>query len=462
MGRRKASFASGTPGARSRIDGPKKIAPPPAGAGGRDTLPAMFRRVLLVILVLLVARAASAAERVRVLITLRSLRAPAGRVEAIRAWRGEAARAGAAWAAELPRDAGVRSFWIAPVVAATVPADTLPELTRRDDVMEVERDESVELERPRPGRHARGAFTYGLAMLNVPRMRELFGLSGAGVRVGLIDSGIDASHPDLAGKLGGFHDLVAGHVDPYDDNGHGTHCAGTIAGGAAGGTAIGVAPEARLLVVKAFSAAGASSKEKLLAAMQWIADPDGDPATADHPCVCSCSWFGGGSRKALLEATRRWVALGVLPVFATGNAGPTPGTTWMPAGYPESFAVGATDEHDRLATFSSPGPVIWDGVPTVKPDVSAPGEDVLSARAGGGWVAMSGTSMATPHVAGVVALLNQASPGVPIALVRELLELTARDLGEPGKDNAFGAGRVDALAAVRALTARAPAAAVPR
>lgn len=344
-----------------------------------------------------------------------------------------------------------RELWIAGAVAVTVPEALVPELER---AFVVERDEVVRLAEPRAGRAVgdTAEWTYGLLQLRIPEVRRVFGLTGRNVRVGVIDSGADGAHPDLAGKVERFRDLVNGNAHAYDDNGHGTHCAGTIAGGAASGRAIGVAPGVRLTICKAFDAHGAAGKERLLAAMQYIADPDGDPATHDQPAVCSCSWFGGGSRKFLYEATRAWVAARILPVFAQGNTGPGPSTTWIPGGYLESFAVGAVDQRDRIAEFSSRGPIFWDGVAHVKPDVVAPGESITSAMPGGGYQALSGTSMATPHVAGAAALLFEAEPALTLGQLREALEGTAVELGEPGKDNSYGSGRLDLFRALQSIS----------
>src|SRR5439155_24817913 len=113
------------------------------------------------------------------------------------------------------------------------------------------------------------------------------------------------------------------------------------------------------------------------------------------------------------------------------------GTVGTPGGFLEAFGVGATDVNDAIADFSSRGPVTWDDKQYVKPDISAPGKDVTSVKAGGGYTAMSGTSMATPHISGILALLYQANPSMTIDQARDLLERTAQDLGEPGKDNNY-------------------------
>ena len=398
-------------------------------------------------------------------------KAPSGRAEALERLKANAEESQAPLRAllgnQLATADGCRPLWIINGVCLTASPEMVRMIASRPDVEAVYLDEEVRLETTRvdpipdreravleAGLRAPGdtaELTYGLVKLGVPELWQTHRLTGAGVRVGVIDTGIDASHPDLAGKVLAWRDFIGDKPEPYDDQGHGTHVAGTIAGGASSGLAIGVAPDAKLIVAKIFSASGSTSTEKILAAMQWIADPDGDSSTADAPVICSNSWGGGPGRKVFLEATKNWVALGIFPSFAAGNSGPGAGTVGTPGGFLEAFAVGATDLNDQIASFSSRGPVTWDGATFTKPDVSAPGKAVTSAKAGGGYTALSGTSMATPHISGVLALLYQAKPTLTIAEARELLERTSDDQGDAGKDNTFGAGRANAVAAAQVL-----------
>jgi len=342
-----------------------------------------------------------------------------------------------------------RQFWIFNGLSLTISANEIEDLAKHPAVKAIEYDQSISLD-PEVSVDGtpRGDWTYGLEKIGVPEIRSQFGLDGSGVVVGVIDTGVDASHPDLQGKVIGFKDFVNGKTEPYDDQGHGSHCCGTIAGGNASGTQIGVAPNAKLIVAKVFSASGSTQTSYLLGAMEYMTDPDGDPSTDDAPSIVSNSWGGSGTSTTYLEVVKQWVALGIFPSFAAGNSGPGSRTMGSPGSYLESFAVGATTSDDSIASFSSRGPVSWDDIDHIKPDVSAPGYNVYSVKPGGGYTKMSGTSMACPHISGVIALVHQASPGISIEDVRELLEGTSKDLGTEGKDNIFGAGRVNALSAV--------------
>ena len=310
-----------------------------------------------------------------------------------------------------------------------------------------------------------GSGDWGLAAIHAPAVWSGFGLRGDGVRVGSIDTGVDPAAADLAGKVVAWHDFVASSPTPLDENGHGTHTAGTIAGGSAGGAPIGVAPDARLVVARAMGANGVGSGSALLAAAEWMTDPDGDPATADQPAVVNNSWSAPSANDTWFRPMiRRWLELGIVPVFAAGNTGPGAGSIGSPAGYPEAIAVGALDTDGSVPSFSSRGPVVWqdpDGLGPVagtvlaKPDLAAPGVGIVSS-VGAGYLAYSGTSMAAPHVAGVVALMREANPALPAAAVAGILRASAVDVGAAGPDPASGMGRVDALRAVEAAIGPVP------
>jgi subtilisin family serine protease len=366
-------------------------------------------------------------------------------------------------------DGPVTSFWLVNAVAFSgTPAEIL-EVSRDPEVADVDLDRTVRVAdgartaaTPFPDA---GAGNWGLAATRVPSVWSTYGLRGEGVTVGTIDTGVAGENPDLVGKIAAWADFVGSSPTPRDDNGHGTHTAGTIVGGSEGGAAIGVAPQARLVVARAMDANGAGSSSALIAAAEWMTDPDGNPATADQPAVVNNSWSSPGANDTWFRPmVRRWMELGIVPVFAAGNAGPGAGSVGSPASYPESLAVGAIDEDGSAAPFSGRGPVVWQdddgtgpasGTVLVKPDLAAPGVGIVSS-VGGGYLAYSGTSMAAPHVAGVAALMAQADPALGAQAIADTIRATAADLAPAGPDSATGTGRLDALGAVEAVVGATP------
>lgn len=347
-------------------------------------------------------------------------------------------------------------LWACNTVVADVDADTLARLRSAGSVDRLLMDREIQvldLEEGEPVAEEDIPTNYGVAKIRADEARQQ-GLNGEGVRVGVIDTGVDGDHPALAGKVAVFKDFVQLKTAPYDDQGHGTHVAGTIAG--EGG--IGIAPQAKLVAAKALNGNGGGTLSGLLEAMQWMLDPDGDPSTQDQPDLVSNSWGAdadalGDSRELFRDIVVAWRQAGIVPVFAAGNSGPN--TRAVPGGYPESFAVGATDQSDGSASFSTGGEIEFDGVSYLKPDVSAPGVSIISARVGGGYRALNGTSMACPHVAGAMALAFQAEPGAGVQAMIEAFQAGSVDLGDSGRDDRFGEGRIDVVATIQALSAAA-------
>lgn len=307
-------------------------------------------------------------------------------------------------------------------------------------------------------------FTYGLEKIGIPALRqELPELTGNSVVVGILDTGIDANHPELKGKVIAWKDFIDGKSEPYDGNGHGTHVAGTIAGEGVSGTQIGVAPRAKLVIGKVLSDSGSGSLSGILRGMDWIVNPERKPDSKIRPRVVNNSWGAQGidadlRKNPFAQQVMTWVQLDVFPAFAAGNAGRGGARTiGTPGNLPAAFAIGATDRNDDRASFSSMGPVAVtheDGrkETIVKPDISAPGHNVLSSVPGGKYASFSGTSMATPHLVGGVALLYQANPNLSVPQMIELLTATVDDLGEEGKDNQFGFGRLNLIRAFENLS----------
>ncbi len=360
-----------------------------------------------------------------------------------------------------------RSLWIVNAISVKADSEVIEALKRDPSVLRVEKVRPVRLIQPirrQRGIRPQQAFTWGLEKIRVPEVWNTFGVRGANVTVGVIDTGIDPTHPDLAGKLR----PVNGWFDPYDPgslpsdwHGHGTHVSGTIAGGNASGIHIGVAPGVTLIVARLFDEDEGATEEGMFACMQWMLDPDGDPSTDDGADVVNNSWGYIGSHSpdmdpSLRDALNAWIAANIFPAFSIGNDGPAPQTTNSPGDYPMAFGVGATDINDNIADFSSRGPVFWTGIgEIIKPDVSAPGDFVLSSVPGGGYEYWSGTSMACPHVVGTVALIQSfaRAQGTELTVenIKNLLKNSAVDLGAPGPDNDYGWGRIDAFLSILPL-----------
>lgn len=361
--------------------------------------------------------------------------------------------------------ANYRTYWIMNGTGAELNKERLRALMSHPNVASITNAlHPVWIKRPMAagGVSAKEPFTYGLQKINVPGLRQKYpDLTGKGVKVGILDTGIDPRHPDLSGKLLQFKDFTSAQSkDPSDGHGHGTHVAGTIAGSGTSGTSIGIAPQASLIIGKIFDSRGGSTDEQIVAGMQWMADPDGNPDTNDFPQLVSNSWgdsdgYADKDPKDMLfcQITSNWVKLGILPVFAAGNDGPSGGTVGTPGGCPMTLTVGATDARDNLAIFSSRGPAKWKTGNLMKPDLSAPGVDVVSSKPGGGYQRMSGTSMATPHVAGVMAILFQAAPQMTVDQAVRSVVAGVQDLGDTGTDVNFGAGRIDVLKSVDLMKA---------
>jgi subtilisin family serine protease len=275
-----------------------------------------------------------------------------------------------------------------------------------------------------------------------------YGVTGAGVRIGVIDTGIDYMHPDLGGGFGAGHkvaggwDFVNNDADPSDDNGHGTHVAGIAA---SDGLALkGVAPKATLYAVKVLNAEGKGFSSWIISGLEWAVDPDGNPATEDHLDIVNLSFGGSGDpTDPMSQAIDYATAAGVLCVVAAGNNGSYQSIE-SPGCAAGALTVGACNAFDDLAAFSSRGPTRYSF--SIKPDLVAPGVDILSTVLNGSYGTKSGTSMATPHAAGAAALLKQLHPEWAPEMLKGVLVQTAKDLGQGLWSQ--GKGRLDLAKAV--------------
>lgn len=273
------------------------------------------------------------------------------------------------------------------------------------------------------------------------------GNTGKGVKVAVLDTGLDAEHPDLAGQVDDTASFVPYEPEMTDYHGHGTHVASTVAGtgSASDGKERGVAAGARLSVGKVLDADGGGEASWIIAGMEWA-------ARDQKARIVSMSLGGSGDgTDPMSEAVNRLSReTGALFVIAAGNGGPR--SINSPGAADAALTVGAVDSEDRLAEFSSQGPRDGDG--GLKPEITAPGVDILAARShhrrggSGYYTTMSGTSMATPHVAGAAALLAAAHPDWTGSQLKEALVSSAKATPSYTPYQA-GGGRLDALAAVR-------------
>lgn len=326
--------------------------------------------------------------------------------------------------------------------------------------------------------HAASEVTWGLEKIRAPQVWQDFGVRGAGVVVANIDTGVAYTHPVLLENYRGWSEAGLTHAynwfdpafrtaAPDDRNGHGTHTLGTMAASAQ----VGVAPAAQWIAARGCANTWCNESD-LLASAQWLLAPT-DPAGLNprpdlRPHIINNSWGGGNDDRWYAGYVQAWNAAGIFSAFANGNVGLFGcGSSISPGDYPEAFAVGATDSADALASFSSRGPTS-DG--RIKPDLAAPGVNVVSAWPDGSLVSLNGTSMATPHVAGAVALLWSANPLLIGDLAATQAVLTGHAVprpfaqcgGETGTpNNGFGWGRLDVYAAMQAAQVDVPWLSVP-
>ncbi|GIE95607.1 S8 family serine peptidase [Paractinoplanes rishiriensis] len=285
------------------------------------------------------------------------------------------------------------------------------------------------------------------------------GYTGTGAKVAVLDTGIDATHPDVAGQIVEKADFTVEGGDAVDRFGHGTHVAAVAAGtgAASGGARKGVAPGAKLLVGKVLDDSGEGTDSMVIAGMEWA---------ASRAPVVNMSLTGyepsDGSDPVSLAVEELSAETGTLFVVAAGNAGPVDNSIPSPGAAPSSLAVGAVDGADALAEFSSRGPVL--GSKAMKPDLVAPGVEIVAARAAGTtmgravdarYVAASGTSMASPHVAGAAALLAQRHPDWRGDQIKAAL-VGAADPIDTTDPYALGAGRLNAARALSGVVSTSP------
>jgi len=263
---------------------------------------------------------------------------------------------------------------------------------------------------------------------------------GKGIKVAVLDTGIDWTHPDLTPNVKGAVSFVPGE-SPMDGHSHGTHCAGTIGAAINGTGVVGVAPEAWLYAVKVLANSGSGNWSWLISGLNWCIQ--------NTIRIASMSLGGSAAPTAVEVMCNAAFNAGVLLVAAAGNAGPGMNTVTVPGRYKNVIAISAIDSNNVIAPFSSRGPQV---------ELAAPGVQVLSTVPGGGFGIKSGTSMACPHVAGGAAVVLGAHRFANNVAIWNLLANTADNLGPPAWDPEYGYGRLDVDQAAMALV---PSPAVP-
>ncbi len=315
---------------------------------------------------------------------------------------------------------------------------------------------------------------WNISMIGAPQLWAQ-GFDGTGIVVANLDTGVDVDHPDLSanwrGGTNSWFDPYTSSTLPYDpangdlSQGHGTAVMGVMVGGSAGGSAIGVAPGAQWIAAKIFPDSGLASNAKILEALGWILDPDGDPLTDDGADIVNNSWgFDDFLDQCLTgsQLTDYQVALdtlqtaGVGVVFSAGNTGPLSGSSIPPGNMSGILAVGAVDITKDIAFFSARGPSSCSPGENF-PSLTAPGVMVLTADLtlsgtnANPYAYASGTSFAAPQVAGALALLRQAFPAKTMTELEVAVQQMAVDLGPQGDDDDYGSGLLDVTAAYNLL-----------
>ncbi|MCP4243118.1 MAG: S8 family serine peptidase [bacterium] len=347
-----------------------------------------------------------------------------------------------------------KSLWLIEGLALTARSDVIREIALHPRVERILLDEKLSLALGEGGEP--GVAEWNIDLVGAPELWDL-GHRGAGVVVASMDSGVDKGHPDLVdawrGEVGGWYDPHGQHAEPYDKHGHGTWTMGIMLGGSAGGSAIGVAPDAEWIAAKIFNDQGESSYSAIHLSFQWLLDPDGDSSTDDAPDLVNGSWgMGDYPGQCLYDFEEDITALtqaDITVIFAAGNSGPDVGTSVSPANYTSTFSVGSINDQMLVAPTSSRGPSACGGA--LFPDVVAPGVNIRTSDRDLGqnnpYASTSGTSFAAPHATGLVALLKSAFPTVSSPDLVLALQNSAIDLGPGGAENDYGAGMINAVAA---------------
>lgn len=352
----------------------------------------------------------------------------------------------------------VKPFWITNAVLAEVKVKDLERISSRSDVREVHEnfqvfasEYSLAEETSLDLNSTEWSTTWGLERIGVTDIWDLEFMGSEEIKVAVLDTGVDTTHPDLQGRLaeGGWaeFDEFGSEVSstPYDSDTHGTHVSGTVAGGSNSGDYIGVAPNTKLMHGLVLPE-GTGTTAQVIAGMEWAVDNGAD--------VVNMSLGGDGYYSVFEDPVNNMYNAGIAPVISIGNDGH--GSVSSPGAIRNAFAVGASANDDSIAVFSGGG-VVNDGVGDyIKPDFSAPGASVCSSVPGTGYSCWNGTSMAAPHIAGAIALILQVDNTLTVTDIFNALKETASyyetgsNLGEE-KNTRYGYGIINVNDAIKYL-----------
>lgn len=410
-------------------------------------------------------------------------------------------------------------FWISNSIGCTMTRNMINTISQRNDILVIESDEyrnmlpngetstPVQNSISNSGNNGSTSSTRGVAWHvsqvnadDVWNYNGSSGYNGNGIIVAILDTGVNYNHNDIKNNMWtnsqGYHgyDYVNRDNDPMDDQGHGSHCAGIVAGTGASGTKTGMAPGAKIMALKVLGADGSGSNSNIMNAMQYAITNQADIVSM------SLGASGDSGNASERQIFNNMLSAGMIATLAAGNDGEnysnanpndngyyysvprnvgSPGNCPPPWHNPDQtlsgglsavVCVGASQRNDRKSTFSSMGPVTWSGVSgyndypytagsstnigLIRPDIAVPGSDITSLNYSGnsGYTEMAGTSMATPGCAGIFALMLSANPNLTPAQLDEIIETTAIPSDfQTCKNNNTGAGRADALAAIDAI-----------
>ncbi len=390
--------------------------------------------------------------------------------------------------------ANIRSLWIANVILCDATPQAIRELSQRSDIRRIDWDDMQNLLDPREWENARDVegqreITWNVTNVNADDVWDL-GYTGEGITIAVIDTGVNYNHSDLNDHVweddeypNHGYDFINNDNNPMDDHGHGTHCAGTVAGDGTAGSQTGMAPDATIMCLKVLTSSGNGQESAVWSAIEFAVEHGANAFSMSLGWTDSNNPDYESWRDAMVASQ----AAGVAGAVAAGNEGayiswyPIPHNVRVPGCCPPPWlhpdqeltggtscviCVGATNSSNTIANFSSLGPCSWEDVDNyedypynpemglIRPDIVAPGANIKSldyANVNGyedGW---DGTSMATPCVAGVIALMLQKNEFLTPADIDEIIENNRYEI-EDEKSNTYGSGRVDALLAVEATT----------